>query len=72
MGAPGAPCLPTGYNTVASLLSSREETRSLPAAHERGKEQRSWATELGLGQEEAKEPKEKVAASPAPPVFPEA
>ncbi|XP_044113852.1 centrosomal protein of 164 kDa isoform X2 [Neovison vison] len=50
----------------------REETRSLPAAHERGKEQRSWATELGLGQEEAKEPKEKVAASPAPPVFPEA
>ncbi|XP_032212874.1 centrosomal protein of 164 kDa isoform X14 [Mustela erminea] len=50
----------------------REETPSPPAAHERGKEQRSWATELGLGQEEAKEPEEKVAASPAPPVFPEA
>ncbi|XP_059272479.1 centrosomal protein of 164 kDa isoform X8 [Mustela nigripes] len=50
----------------------REETPSPPAAHERGKEQRSWATELGLGQEEAKEPEEKVAASPAPPVFSEA
>ncbi|XP_045871948.1 centrosomal protein of 164 kDa isoform X6 [Meles meles] len=49
----------------------REETPSPPAAHERGKEQRSWATELGLGQEEAKEPEEKVAAGPAPPVFPE-
>ncbi|XP_047547669.1 centrosomal protein of 164 kDa isoform X3 [Lutra lutra] len=50
----------------------REETPSPPAAHERGREQRSWATELGLGQEEAKEPEEKVAAHPAPPVFPEA
>ncbi|XP_022368720.1 centrosomal protein of 164 kDa isoform X1 [Enhydra lutris kenyoni] len=50
----------------------REETPSPPAAHERAREQRSWATELGLGQEEAKEPEEKVAAHPAPPVFPEA
>ncbi|XP_027961725.1 centrosomal protein of 164 kDa isoform X2 [Eumetopias jubatus] len=50
----------------------REETPDPPAAHERGKEQRSQATELGLGQEEAKEPEEKVAAGPAPPVSPEA
>ncbi|XP_048965874.1 centrosomal protein of 164 kDa isoform X2 [Canis lupus dingo] len=55
------------------LLSSlqREETPSPPAAQERGKEQRSGATELGPGQEEAQELEEQVAASPAPPVSPE-
>uniref|UniRef100_A0A452T4J2 Centrosomal protein of 164 kDa n=1 Tax=Ursus maritimus TaxID=29073 RepID=A0A452T4J2_URSMA len=63
---------PREDSAVASLLLPREETPSPPAAHERGKEQHPRATELGLGQEEAKEPEEKVAASPAPPVSPEA
>ncbi|XP_032724478.1 centrosomal protein of 164 kDa-like isoform X2 [Lontra canadensis] len=59
----GSPVLPGSLQ--------REETPSPPANNERGREQLSWATELGLEQEEAKEPEEKVAASPAPPVFPE-
>lgn len=63
--------LPSGCNTVASLLLSREEILSPPVAHERGKEQRSQAEGPGPGQEEVKEPEEKVVVSPTPPVSPE-
>ncbi|XP_008051840.1 centrosomal protein of 164 kDa [Carlito syrichta] len=49
----------------------REQVPSPPATLERGKEQCSQAEELGPGQEEAEEPKEKVVASLTPPISPE-
>ena len=61
----------SGFNTVASLLLSREEIPSPPAAHERGEEQCSQAEGPGPGQDEAEEPEEKVAVSPTLPVSPE-
>lgn len=56
---------------VASLLYSRDQAHSSPAAHEKGTEQLSQAKELGPGQEEAKELKDKVVVSSTPPVSPE-
>lgn len=63
--------LPPGPNTVASLLLTREQVLSPPAFPERAEEKHSQAEELGLGQQEAEEPEEKVAVSPASPVSPE-
>ncbi|XP_052614875.1 centrosomal protein of 164 kDa isoform X2 [Peromyscus californicus insignis] len=49
----------------------REQVLSPPAFPERAEEKHSQAEELGLGQQEAEEPEEKVAVSPASPVSPE-
>lgn len=57
-------------NTFAFLLVLREEIPSPSAAYKRGKEQCSQAEELGTGQEEAEESKEKVAVSPTLSVSP--
>ncbi|KAL2807334.1 centrosomal protein of 164 kDa isoform 2, partial [Daubentonia madagascariensis] len=64
-----------GEDSVASpslpVSLQREQAPSPPTTHERGKERRSQAEELGPGQEEAEELEEKVAVSSTPPVSPE-
>ncbi|CAO2635252.1 Centrosomal protein of 164 kDa [Lemmus lemmus] len=64
-----------GKDSVASptLLAplQREQVMSLPAFPERSEEKHSQAEELGLGQQEAEEPEEKVAGSPTSSVSPE-
>ncbi|XP_076432288.1 centrosomal protein of 164 kDa isoform X2 [Peromyscus maniculatus bairdii] len=65
-----------GKDSVASPSPpaplQREQVLSTPAFPERAEEKHSQAEELGLGQQEAEEPEEKVAVSPASPVSPEA
>ncbi|XP_021495427.1 centrosomal protein of 164 kDa isoform X2 [Meriones unguiculatus] len=65
-----------GKNSVASptplSLVQREQVLSPPAFPERTEEKHSQAEELGIGQQEAEEPEEKVAVSPTSPVSPEA
>ncbi|XP_026634929.1 centrosomal protein of 164 kDa isoform X1 [Microtus ochrogaster] len=57
-----------GKGSVASPTPlaplQREQVLSLPAFSERSEEKHSQAEELGLGQQEAEEPEEKVAVSP--------
>ncbi|XP_038179834.1 centrosomal protein of 164 kDa isoform X2 [Arvicola amphibius] len=55
-----------GSVTSPTLLAplQREQVPSLPAFPERSEEKHSQAEELGLGQQEAEEPEEKVAVSP--------
>ncbi|XP_028722274.1 centrosomal protein of 164 kDa isoform X2 [Peromyscus leucopus] len=64
-----------GKDSVASPSPpaplQREQVLSPPAFPERAEEKHSQAEELGLGQQEAEEPEEKVAVSPASPVSPE-
>ncbi|XP_036048003.1 centrosomal protein of 164 kDa isoform X4 [Onychomys torridus] len=64
-----------GKDSVASPSPlaplQREQVLSPPAFPERSEEKHSQAEELGLGQQEAEEPEEKVAVSPASPVSPE-
>ncbi|XP_027267820.1 centrosomal protein of 164 kDa isoform X5 [Cricetulus griseus] len=64
-----------GKDSVASPTPlpplQREQVLSPPAFPERAEEKHSQAEELGLGQQEAEEPEEKVAVSPTSPVSPE-
>ncbi|XP_075822198.1 centrosomal protein of 164 kDa isoform X5 [Microtus pennsylvanicus] len=55
-----------GKGSVATPLAplQREQVLSLPAFSEMSEEKHSQAEELGLGQQEAEEPEEKVAVSP--------
>lgn len=71
VGSKLGPSLPTGSNTIASLLLAREQVLSPPAFPERAEEKHSQAEELGLGQQEAEETEEKVEVSPSSPVSPE-
>ncbi|XP_015990378.2 centrosomal protein of 164 kDa isoform X10 [Rousettus aegyptiacus] len=68
---PAEPGEDSAGSPVMPVSLQREEIPSPSAAYKRVKEQRSQTEELGTGQEEAEESKEKVAVSPTLSVSPE-